>query len=60
MAMMVIVSEGSVSRMRRISRCEGEEEGVNKLWWFEVGGSVLVAEAAVEVRRVPGGGGSKR
>lgn len=60
MAMRVIVSAGSVLRMRRISRCEGKEEGVNKLWWFEVGGSVWVAEAAVEVKRVPGGGGSKR
>lgn len=59
MAMRVMVSGGSVSRMRRISRWDGEEEGMKRLWVVD-GGSVWVAEAAVEVKRVPGGGGSKR
>lgn len=57
-AIRVIVSGGSVSRMRRISRWEAEEDGVKR--WPAVDGLVWVVEAAVEVRRVPGGGGSKR
>lgn len=37
-AMRVIVSCGSVSRMRRISRCEGEDEGLKKRDVVDVGG----------------------
>ena len=56
-AMRVIVSAGSVSRIRRISRYDGEDEGVKRFDEGDVEGST---EAAVAERRVPGGGVSNK
>lgn len=61
MAMRVMVWGGSRSRMLRISRWAGEEEGVKRGEVGEVeAGLVVVVVVAVEERTVSGGGRSKR
>lgn len=57
MAISVMVSGGSVSRIRRISRCEGDDDGVKRREVLDVEGST---EAAVDESKVPGGGESNR
>lgn len=57
MAISVMVSGGSWSRMRRISRWEGEEEGVKSGDDAEVSSVFWVA---MEERIVSGGGRSNR